>query len=472
MQAFGWIKKHWMEGILWGIVAGFTVLYLSLIFNTNIWTDEAFTIQLLKGNFSEIIAGTAEDVHPPFYYLYLKVFTMLFGDSLQVMKIASILPMTATLVLGATIIRKRFGNETALLYLLFFTCMPCTMEFAVQVRMYSLAVLFVTGCGIFAFLAFEEGRKRDFALFGICGVLAAYTHYFAFMAVIVIAGLLFLAILVWNRKRIRAWGISAAAMILAYLPWLPVFINQVVSVRKGYWISEITVESVWGYFEWTFGLSIVPGTVFLFLLLLKAVSTYNVVRITLYKSKVDIYALLCMLVPALTTITGVIISTYKTPIYRDQYIFPALGLLALFFGIGLRKAKKILLVLVSGLLLLIGAGQYKECHYQEYSSTLWPQTQEFFAENLSPNDYIVYNYELYDFIYECYFPEDQLAYLENFDFSGDFNIVWFLDTMWMPEIDPAVLEQNGLTIEAVGHYGIEHNEFDLYMIFQKQDMED
>lgn len=35
--------------LLWGIVAWFTILYVTLIFSRNIWTDEAFTIQLLGG---------------------------------------------------------------------------------------------------------------------------------------------------------------------------------------------------------------------------------------------------------------------------------------------------------------------------------------------------------------------------------------------------------------------------------------
>ncbi len=59
------ISKHGASVVLWGIVCGFTLLYLSLIFSHNIWTDEAFTIQLLKNDASGIIAGTAADVHPP-----------------------------------------------------------------------------------------------------------------------------------------------------------------------------------------------------------------------------------------------------------------------------------------------------------------------------------------------------------------------------------------------------------------------
>ena len=77
----------------------------------------------------------------------------------RVQKVAAILPMTATLVLGATLIRREFGDRAAVLFLFFLACIPCSMEFAVQVRMYSLALLFVTLCGVYAYRAFIYGGR-------------------------------------------------------------------------------------------------------------------------------------------------------------------------------------------------------------------------------------------------------------------------------------------------------------------------
>lgn len=253
-------------------------------------------------------------------------------------------------------------------------------------------------------------------------------------------------------------------MAVCYLPWMPYFIKQVTRVESGYWIPEITPETVWGYFIWTFDLNLVSGVVFLFLIMLKGASTYNTIKIAKDKNITEIYALACMLVPTVTMILGVILSCLKTPVYRDQYVFPALGLLALFFGLSMKDAKKSILAVVSVFLLFVGAVQYKECFRQEYRSTYVPQTESFFAQNLKENDYIIYNWETFGFIYECYFPEERLEYLESFDFSKDFDTVWFLHTEWMPEIDEAALAANGLQMEIMGHYGIEHNEFDIYKI--------
>lgn len=459
-----WGLERYYTIVLWGIVIWFTALYATLIFSHNIWTDEAFTLQLLRGNVQGILEGTANDVHPPLYYLYAKIFWELFRGSLVAQKIATILPMTVLLIVGATLIRKEFGSRIALLFLLFITCIPCTMEFSVQVRMYSMALLFVTLCGFYAYRAYESGKRQDFLIYGVSGVLAAYTHYFAFVSVGVIAGFLLIAVLLWNRKRLAAWGISAVSMVVLYLPWMPSFVRQVTSVEQGYWIPEITAQTVWDYFVWTFDLELIPGMVFVFLLILKATSLYNVISIEKYREQTDIYALVCMLVPTFTALFGVVASALRTPIYRDQYILPALGMLALFFGLALRKAKKQLVIAVSLFLLFVGAVQYKECFRQEYRSSYVEQTESFFENNLEDGDYVIYNWKVYGFIYECYFDKDRLYYWEDFDFSQDFHNVWLLRTQWEAEIPQELLDANGLVAEDMGIYGIEQNEFSIVKI--------
>ncbi len=463
-----WVKAHIMDILIWGLIGFFALLYISLLFNYNIWTDEAFTLGLLKGNIKEIIEGTAIDVHPPLYYFYAKVFYVITNGSLWVQKFIAIIPQIGTYLLIATVFRKKFGDTATLLSLIFFTCIPCTMEFSVQVRMYSLALFFVTLCGIYAHEAYMDNTLKAWVWVTIGALGAAYTHYFAFVSVIVIVGFLFLAILFSKRELLKNWFIAAACMIIGYLPWAKSFIIQVTRVRENYWIPEITPEVIWSYFVWTFDLELEPGVVYGVLGLLVIAGVIILVQIIRKKEGADIVALFAMLVPTMTAVLGVIISLSKSPIYRDQYIFPSLMLLAIFFGLAFRKINGKILIPVCAFLLFVGAVQYKECFRQEYKSTYVPQTMEFFEQNLSEDDYIVYNWDTFDFIYELYFPVEQMAYIEDFDFSQDFNTVWFLNTKWNPEIDPAVLEANNLSMDIIGLYGIEHNEFDLYMIYHNE----
>ncbi|MGL5260197.1 MAG: glycosyltransferase family 39 protein, partial [Lachnospiraceae bacterium] len=260
------IQKNRWNLLIWGITLFFSLLYLSLIFSKNIWTDEAYTLQLIEGSFLDIIKGTANDVHPPLYYFFAKVIDFIFPNELLPQKLLTILPMSLTLVLGATKIRKLFGEIPSFFFLLFLTCIPCTMEFSVQVRMYSLALLFVTLCGVSAYELYVEPKRIHWILFTFSALGAGYTHYFSLVSVAVIVGLLFL-VFVAKRKPLKPMLCSMACMILLYLPWFLILIQQLNRVTTSYWIPEITSHTIWSYFTWIFDLKLLPGTVYVFCLL-------------------------------------------------------------------------------------------------------------------------------------------------------------------------------------------------------------
>ena len=83
------------------LVVLFALMYISLIFNKNIWTDEAYTMELVRENhFWGIIQNTANDVHPPLYYLIVKCFVLFLGDAFWVYKVVSVIPMVLAMVLA------------------------------------------------------------------------------------------------------------------------------------------------------------------------------------------------------------------------------------------------------------------------------------------------------------------------------------------------------------------------------------
>lgn len=63
------------------IFAVLSLFSLTLIFNDNIWFDEAYTLSLIQHNYSDIINILKSDMHPPLYFLSLKTFCSIFGYS-------------------------------------------------------------------------------------------------------------------------------------------------------------------------------------------------------------------------------------------------------------------------------------------------------------------------------------------------------------------------------------------------------
>lgn len=459
-----------MSILIWGTIIFFNGLYVSLIFNHNIWTDEAFTLQLITGNFREIVVGTARDVHPPLYYIFAKLVCLVFGKDLQALKILSILFMLCWLVFITVKMRKLFGDVATFFAILFMTCIPCSMEFATQLRMYTLAIFCVTAAGIYAYEVYLDNSKKSWILLIIYTVASAYTHYFAFVAVIAVNALLCLVILSRKKELIKRWLIAAVIMVILYIPWIKEFMVQVTAVTSSYWIPDISFATIWGYLVWLFDLELVlPGTAYIFTIGLIILMIDNIRLIVKNKEKDDWFSLGCYLVPILTTIAGVILSLILIPIFRDQYVYPAIGLLAVFFGIRVKNYNKYVLVAITIFLLFVGAIQYKECFRQEYRSTYEPQTTAFFEANVEEDDFILYNWETFGFIYREHYPDYELVYSGEFDFGQDFRVGWLMATKYNDLPTQEALDAYGLVMEHVGHYGIEHNEFEIYKIYHADD---
>lgn len=449
----------------WGGVAFFTLLYASLIFNQNVWTDEIFTLKLIQNDFAGIVEGTAADVHPPLYYFLARAALLIFGDSLQVQKLVTILPMSLTLLLGATKVRRQFSDATACFFIWTLGCLPCTMEYAVQVRMYSMALLAVTACGLSALEAFETEKRGAWIGLTVSALAAAWLHYFALGSVLLIQGFLLLALLLKKRRKLKCWLAAAAVMIAGYAPWAGVFLRQSAGVAQSYWIPEITWSTVADYFQWAFGINKWKWPAWAFTALAVGAGIMAVSGAA-KRRREETAALLAMLVPALTAAAGVILSFLIRPVYRDQYVFPAMGLFCLFFAVELSRLvkRKAILIPVCLFLLFLGAVQYLETWRQEYRSTLTDQTVEFWEEHVGEDDLIVYNLEVYEFCYSYYFPEEKLSYVRDVDLDQEFDEIWFLDTPGEWEFVPPQILPYDLQIEYMGHYGIEHNEFDIYRV--------
>lgn len=455
-----------MTILLWSSIVLFTGVCVTLIFNNNIWTDEAFTMRLLKHNVKGILEGTAGDVHPPLYYLIAKLGQILFGTSLQVQKIVALIPVTLTMMLGALKIRKRFGDTAALLFIVMLALMPRTLTYAIQPRMYSWALFFITVCGVYTYEIYLENRWRDWGIVTLSATAAAYCHYFSLISAACIYGCLLLVCLIYKRELLKRWLLMALATIVLYLPWLFVLLKQFGLVSERYWIPPIDAKTVFGYVNWAFETE-TPYSTYLYVVLFAVAFITLAISVIRGKETEDRFAVWCIMIPLLTTVTGVVVSNIVRPVYYNRYVYPAMGLLCLAFAIAMKHCKRQVIIGVCVFLCMSGAVEYKTVHYTEYASTRTAATEQFFAEHLREHDVVLYNWQDYDFIYEYYFPAEQLVYVEDMDFGGDYDTIWYLNTYNFTYLSGAVLEEYGLQQEYMGNYGIEHDEFEIYRITRK-----
>ena len=62
-------------------------IYISLIFNQNVWLDEAFTASLIRTDLKGVLERSMNDTLPPLYNILLKLVTDLLGYTIPVMKL-------------------------------------------------------------------------------------------------------------------------------------------------------------------------------------------------------------------------------------------------------------------------------------------------------------------------------------------------------------------------------------------------
>ena len=256
-DAFGWF------------FIGISVLMLgksiALCFSHDIWYDELFTVGMIEHSYGELIRFTAADVHPPLYYCVTKLFAdlckLIIPGAVTVIpaKLASVLPYFILLLYSVTWIRKRFGIFTGGMFLFCAIAMPQMPAYTVEVRMYGWALLFVTAAFLHAYgcvtapLSCADGRieeERGRFVHGmalvIYGLAAAYTQYFACVAVVMVYLYVLIAFWCRDKRRIREWCLYVMVSVVGYIPWLFALTGQISAVSENYWIPPLTWRSLGG----------------------------------------------------------------------------------------------------------------------------------------------------------------------------------------------------------------------------------
>ena len=334
------------------IIAGIGICTLIITsFSLDIWVDEAFSLNLIKNSYREMISLTAIDVHPPLYYIILKFFVdgvhliLPNVSSIYLSKLVSVIPYLLLFVLCATTIRKKWGGYVAGITAVALIGMQSLIEYGIEIRMYGWGMFFVSMALLFAYDILCGQKIKSWIGFVFFSLCAAYTHYFALVAV----GIIYLAMLIWflarNRIGLKKWLIAAIVTVVGYLPWFFVFLKQAQTVSGSYWIGEITIETVYEYISDVFGLP--------FFLLLTIIALFACLRKNKnhQENKNIIISMIAVLVPIGTIIVGLIASFLIRPVFVIRYVVP--GLFCLWFGVFLsvnlfvnKNVKKILALMM------------------------------------------------------------------------------------------------------------------------------
>ena len=385
-----YVKENWLFIAI--ILLG-TIFLLIPAFHENIWFDESYSVAIVNHSFGEIWTIGSHDVHPILYYWMLKVINLIFGESILAYRIFSVIGIAVLGILGLTHIKKDFGKNMGLLFTFFSFFLPVMLNYALEIRIYSWTIVFVTLTAIYLYRFIKDKQFKNILLFGIFSIISCYMHYYALLA----AGIMNLGLMIYvirkrkeiEKKTIRNFVIIEVAQVLLYLPWLLVFIMQALRVGSGFWITlefpQILIDVL--NFQYKGSLEQTIPTIFSIALYIYVL--YIIIKNIRKKENVKegiipigIYLLVILVVALVSRIT---------PILYARYLFTISGLLI--FGICYfisKENNKFIIGLICGAVIIMSAMNLIQNIQANYSKTN-EEPIAYLKENLKPEDIIIYS---------------------------------------------------------------------------------
>lgn len=362
--------------------------YLFNIGFSDLWSDEIYTKSMLEGSLSDFYSKFKNDLHPPLYYLGLKLFTDLFGLNPISLRLFSVLGVLSTLLLGYFAGQRVFGRQGAIYFCLMLISVPMLATYSHQARMYTWASFATTGIFIYSYLFIKTKKNRDLALLFIFTVIAIYIHYYSLVAAVVANMFVFLYLLQTKNEKWVHHLFSLLFAALLFFPWLFMFIIQVKKVQHAFWAPEVSLKTVITCFTipfteqfWT-----TPYSNFFIILI------YSLIVFTIFKSFTKSFSgyrlalWLSLLIFLGTLLVVAIISIVSQPILYSRYVMSIVTMLVipltiLFIGLRIKWLKMVFISLIVFLGVWISFstyyfsyGPYKQTI--EYIATTYPEVKK------------------------------------------------------------------------------------------------
>ncbi len=221
-----------------GISVIFALLCM-LNLRSAIWFDESYSAYLTRGSFADIWNLTAQDVHPPFFYFLLKIWSDIFGYTDVSLRFMSVFFGALTIIFLFQLLKRWFGTKAATISSFFLAFSPMFIRYGQEMRMYSLVFLIVVLATYALDLALTTQKTRYFVFYAILIALGMWTHYFT--AIVWIVHIIYYKLTKQAKIFSKRMLLTYLLAVLLFLPWTPSFLHQVAVVQGGFWISAISL---------------------------------------------------------------------------------------------------------------------------------------------------------------------------------------------------------------------------------------
>lgn len=413
------------------------------------WSDEVYSINMAKMTFSQMITTTASDVHPPLYYILLQVFYHIFGNFGWVYHSATLFTYAILLIVSITWLKRKFGIGATTLFITFASFLYNAMEFNLEVRMYSMAELFVLLSFFMLYLILTEQKTYWYTLFVLFSLAAAYTHYYALLSV----AYFYIALLLYTlyqKMRKELWKVLAAYLvtILGYLPWVFTFLSTWKRTTGDWWMSGVPTWKQCLEFLFSGRLSNVLWVVLAAVSIIYVAKKISLIQVKRSENNWNIAIngagirhidgemawILSGIFAIIGTIAvGIAASVIFRPVFQVKYLLPVSVVAWLLLAVVCSKLKfhKIWLTILILIMLVTGIPQF--IMFYQFEEDLDKSTKMTLetVSGLGEDPYILYSAYMLDYL-DYYYPDIERSSLTSVQDLGKYtnqNILLFWSEM-------------------------------------------
>lgn len=294
-----------------------------------VWYDEAFSVWLARMPIDRAIYFTAQDVHPPLYYLLLHAWMTGFGDGVVAIRSLNVVLGVVTVAAGMLLAHRMASRRIAVMAGLLLAMFPIAVYYSQEARMYGLLGLLMLSAAYMLLSWAQQQYSRYLLGYALLMIAGLYTHYFAALGALVGWVYVLFARAPGGQRLISMlrWWLCNLLIASAYLPWLPTLYGQVhENTGMVSWIAPVTLvtlpQSLWIAFMLG-GDSSVMGIMTMVLTVLIFVAAARAARQSKEPDKAGALLVIYCFVPVCVTW----LFSFVLPLYVERYlVFAFLGL--------------------------------------------------------------------------------------------------------------------------------------------------
>ncbi|HEY1467185.1 MAG TPA: glycosyltransferase family 39 protein [Acidimicrobiales bacterium] len=215
-------------GVLVALVLAFS-LVLRFWTTSDLWLDEALTVNIAKLPLHDLPTYLKRDGAPPLFYVLLHFWMGIFGSSdLAVRSLSGVIGVI-TVPLAWLAGRRLGGRVLGFSAMLLVATSPFAVRYATEARMYALVALLT----VLGYLALDRALRKpgpgNLITVAVVTGLLLYSQYWAIY--LIATTLVWLAYQAWRgravwRRNARAAFIAVVIGCLTFLPWVEIFFYQ------------------------------------------------------------------------------------------------------------------------------------------------------------------------------------------------------------------------------------------------------